>query len=226
MPIIQMSASSISQVWGVTRSQVLEILKEIFAKFVDLSSKKEEIILDLKIGELSISEKNELIFKNKLSKRDKLDRKKEIIKAIKEAEHSYMNIKENPATNFDVEQVSSDMLSMHSGNSYYVSVRTPRTKTRSVASSRHYGNTRKRGKKWSLFKRNSTNRNPNMTRTASNGFRRSISSSSHKGWVSVCNSTSRSKILNPQKLFSNNGIIDKIRKSDSGSAYGNIDNRK
>lgn len=49
VPIVQMSASSIAQVCGIPRSQVLEILKEIFAKVVELSKvSKEEIILDLR----------------------------------------------------------------------------------------------------------------------------------------------------------------------------------
>lgn len=60
-----MSASSIAQVCGIVRSQVLEILKEIFFKVIELSKTKEEIILDLKIGELWITNKRELIFRNK-----------------------------------------------------------------------------------------------------------------------------------------------------------------
>lgn len=56
MPIVQMSASSISQVCGIARSQVLEVLKEIFTKVVEISKHKEEVVLDLKIGEIHITD--------------------------------------------------------------------------------------------------------------------------------------------------------------------------
>ena len=47
-----MSASSIAQVCQINRSQVLEILKEIFMKFIDMSKNQQEIVLDFKIGDL------------------------------------------------------------------------------------------------------------------------------------------------------------------------------
>ena len=51
-PVVQMSASSIAQVCQINRSQVLEILKEIFMKFIDMSKNQQEIVLDFKIGDL------------------------------------------------------------------------------------------------------------------------------------------------------------------------------
>ena len=85
---------------------------------------------------------------------------------MREANESYRNIKENPATNYDVDKISSDILSMQSGSTYYVSVRTPRTKSRSVISSRLHGAVRKRSKQLSLF-RSTQGYKPEMTRTTS-----------------------------------------------------------
>lgn len=74
--IIQMSASSISQVCNISRSQVLEILKEIFTKVIEISQKtKDEIVLDFKIGDLVITDRRELIFKNRESFKERTDRK-------------------------------------------------------------------------------------------------------------------------------------------------------
>ena len=145
-----MSASSIAQVCGITRSQVLEILKEIFAKVVELSKNKDEIILDLRIGELCITDRKELVFKNKDKESSKTNKKIEIIKALKETDYNKNN---NYVPPYDVNKIASDILSMHSGSSYYVSVSTPKTKARSVISSRMNGSgSRKRGQQWSFFK--------------------------------------------------------------------------
>lgn len=71
-----MSASSISQVCNISRSQVLEILKEIFTKVIEISQKtKDEIVLDFKIGDLVITDRRELIFKNRESFKERTDRK-------------------------------------------------------------------------------------------------------------------------------------------------------
>lgn len=76
------------------------------------------------------------------------NKKIEIIKAIKDTDY-------NTSSNipYDVNKIASDILSMHSGCSYYVSVATPKTKARSVISSRMNGSgNRKRGQQWSFFK--------------------------------------------------------------------------
>jgi len=220
-----MSASSISQVWGAPRSQVLEILKEIFTKFIELSNKKEEIILDLKIGNLCVNQKHELIFKNKQPKLDKTDRKREIIKIMREANESYRNIKENPATNYDVDKISSDILSMQSGSTYYVSVRTPRTKSRSVISSRLHGAVRKRSKQLSLF-RSTQGYKPEMTRTTSKELNKTRWISDKKLSVRKTNSHSQYGISMPKRLFSNNGNIDQIHNKSVSSAYGSLQGKK
>jgi hypothetical protein len=143
-----MSASSIAQVCGIPRSQVLEILKDIFVAAV---RQKDHVSLDLRVGELHITEKNELYFKNK-TQNERKDRKQELIQAINDANDSYFDPK--PNVTYDVNKIASDVLSMHSGLSYYVSVKTPRTKTRSVISSK-YGTGNRRKNKFSFFKKNS-----------------------------------------------------------------------
>lgn len=220
MPIVNMSASSIAQVCGIPRSQVLEILKEIFMKVVDVSKQKEEVILDLKIGEICITEKHELIFRNKDNLKSKTTRKQEVINAIRDAEDSYMSIRENPNTNFDVNKIASDVLSMGSATSYYVSVQTPRTKTRSVISSKFHGigSQKRKNSKWSLFKKGS-DYCPEMHKTA-DGFNSSHSKSKKRLSTSLSNSRSYQGISNPKQLFTNNGIIDKINDTSSKKSYG------
>lgn len=222
--IIQMSASSISQVCNISRSQVLEILKEIFTKVIEISQKsKEEIILDFKIGDLVITDRHELVFRNRENFKEKTDRKNEIIKAIREADAKHIRTRENPNTSYDVNKVASDILSMHSGSSYYVSVATPRTKTRSVISSKQHGKHR-RGQQWSFFKRGEDYQNE-TTRTASK-FNKS-GSISEKGDSSHLNKTrSQNRIPNPKKLFSNDGIMDKIDIQDPIKVYGSVERKR
>lgn len=194
-------------------------------KVVELSKTKEEIVLDLKIGELCVTDKKELVFRNKERSSDKTDRKQEIIKAIKEADDSYINIRENPATSFDVNRIASDILSMHSGSSYYVSVKTPRTKTRSVISSKMQRNgSKKRGEQWSFFKKQSNQ--SDMNKTTHQSLSKSSKKSHKRISTTLSNSRSqRSGIADPIKLFTNNCIIDKINDMSSESAYGTYDHR-
>ncbi|CAI2386810.1 unnamed protein product [Moneuplotes crassus] len=220
MPIIPMSASSISQVCGIVRSQVLEILKEIFAKFIEMSSKKEDISLDLKIGELCVTSNSQLIFKNKENKTDEKNRKEDIKRIMREADEAYMSMTKNPAINYNVDRLASDKLSMCSGSTYYVSVMTPRTKARSVISSRP-GGSRKRTQKWSVFK-GDRKRNSDMTRTQGKEFSNNKSVDNRN--LSVCSAENRKakQVVNPKRLFTNNGIIHKMDENIADNAYGTI----
>lgn len=111
---------------------------------------------------------------------------------------------------------------MHSGSSYYVSVATPRTKTRSVISSKQHGK-HGRGQQWSFFKRGDDYQNE-MARTTSK-FNKS-GSMSEKGDSSQLSKTrSQNRIPNPKRLFTNNGIIDKIEVQDPIKVYGSVERK-
>lgn len=51
-----MSASSLATVTKTSRANVLNVIKEIFMKVIDLAKDGEEIKLDIKIGYLIIDE--------------------------------------------------------------------------------------------------------------------------------------------------------------------------
>ena len=62
-----MSATSIAQVWGISKQKVLDILKDIFLKIIDLAKNGEQMILDVKIGNIVVEKDNKLRFENKPS---------------------------------------------------------------------------------------------------------------------------------------------------------------
>jgi len=164
----------------------------------------------MRVGELHISNKKVLVFKNKkngLSKAN--DRKKEIMQAIHDANQSYTYGQQNLATTYDVDRIASDVLSMHSGSSYYVSVHTPRTKARSVISSKYGTASQKRGKNWSFFKNNNKQR-ADLNKTATGGFNRSGRKSNNFDCISVSQSQ-KGGIAQPEKLFENKGISDNMK---------------
>jgi hypothetical protein len=205
-----MSASSIAQVCNISRSQVLEILKEIFTKLIDLSkASNEEIILDFKIGELTVTDKRELVFKNKDTFREKNDRKSEVMKAIREADNNFMKLRENPNVSYDVNKVASDILSVKSGNSYYVTVATPRTKTRSVISSKQHGKHRGR-QQWSYLKKGED-------------YNKSSSISVKGGRSQLSKTRSQHRIHTPTTLLAYEEVSDKINSEDTVNTYGSVE---
>lgn len=127
---------------------------------MDATKLKSEVSLDMKIGELCITENRELIFKQKESDLNGINHKTAMAKALKEFDDSYVQVQSN--TNkyaFDVNKIKSDMLSAASGMSYYVSVQTPKTKSRSVISSRiRVGSRHRKAQQWSLFKKSNNHR--------------------------------------------------------------------
>lgn len=116
---------------------------------------------------------------------------------------------------------------MGSGSSYYVSVKTPRTKTRSVISSKYHGTgSRKRGSnKFSFFKK-ASDYHSDMNKTANEGFPNTAKKLKKRGITSLSNSHSQRGISEGQKLFQNNGIADKMSPGVVQGAYGTYDNRK
>ena len=60
-----MSASSIAQAWGTSKLKVLDILKDIFLKIIDLAKLGEQMNLDVKIGNIVVEKDNRLRFENK-----------------------------------------------------------------------------------------------------------------------------------------------------------------
>ena len=60
-----MSATSIAQACGTSKNKVLDILKDIFLKIIDLAKLGEQMSLDLKIGNILIEKDNRLRFENK-----------------------------------------------------------------------------------------------------------------------------------------------------------------
>ena len=123
-PIIQMSASSIGQACGLSRARVLDILKEIFVRLVEMAKRSDDIKLDFKVGYVNISAANELFFEN-------YDPAEAIGRERIEREN-----KNQEARQLDGGRISA-ALSTHS--SFFVSVRTPGTAIRgSSGSSRRW----------------------------------------------------------------------------------------
>lgn len=60
-----MSATSIAQACGISKHKVLDILKDIFIKIIDLAKLGEQLNLDVKIGNIIVDRDNRLRFENK-----------------------------------------------------------------------------------------------------------------------------------------------------------------
>ena len=231
MSTVTMSASSVAQVVGINRSQVLEILKEIFIKFHDTVKLNTDVMLDFKIGYLCITDQKELIFRQKDNELMSINDRQSLKKVLKEIDDSYVKIKLNQDIHFDVNKVKSDVLSTASGSSIYMSVATPKTKTRSVISSRiRVNGARRRGQQLSLFKRGTSEYTSEMNKTANEGFMgyTKPSKTSHKslrrGSGGLSNPHSqKSYKAQPKKLFKNDSMSGKIENSDAVDAYGTFD---
>lgn len=147
------------------------------------------------------------------------------MKALKHYDDSYVNFTTNPKISFNVNKIRSDIISTASGSSYYISVQTPKTKTRSVISSRiKMNDKRNSSKQWSLFKRNNDYQIDVMNRTTHGSFSNSSKRIKKNNSGYLANSKSqKSSFVNPTKLFKNDSIVDQINQSDEYAGYGTYD---
>ena len=133
-----MSGSAIASVCGTSRINVLNILKEIFLKAIEVASKqKAEITLDVRIGQIHIWGDSKKIqfepFDLTSDPQRKIKRKQETLHALKQM-NTRMSHSKNPG--FDINQMlNSSALSTQSGGSMMISVKTPNTFARSTLTS-------------------------------------------------------------------------------------------
>lgn len=149
--IVQMSATSIAQVWGTTKARVLNVLKDIFLRFIESAKHSEMPSLDIKIGTIKVSSDNWLFFENNTEAFIGPDGLEQLVKTI-------------PGTDkvVNVAQGTPSVYSKMSNLSTLRSVKTPMTIGKSSVKSQA------RSTKWSFFKGNNSQEIETVSRASKN----------------------------------------------------------
>lgn len=145
-----MSASAIAAVCNCSRSQVLNILKDIYYRVVETANAdKSKVCLDVKIGTLTIDgQEKKVKFENYDESTAEERRQKQREEAADALRHALTDPLTKRKTNIKVSSMlNSSALSTMTGGSCFVSVKTPNTIANSTASS-----IAKQKNKYSLFK--------------------------------------------------------------------------